>query len=302
MKIITKIIKGFAILFLLLLFIIIGLNCTKYAIYSDYYNDLKIESKIPGLNDGFVPQGITVSEKNNAVLLSGYMTKGNSRIYIVKDDKYSHFIELPLDGHCAGLAVSGNKLFLGDKNNIYILNLDDVLGDRSVSFENMITITFNASYAYCDDTYLYVGEFNNDKEYVTNHKFETDEGTYSAIIAKYDLATFETAPTPIMYYSVRNLVQGAVILEDKVILSTSWGVNSSNYYIYNPSENTNTGTLDGIEVKFLDTPEYKISGPAMSEGLDYSNGYLYCVSESASSRYIFGKLFNADYIIMLKID
>ena len=73
----------------LILVTIIGLNIAKHFIYSDYYSIKTDICKNPGLNDGFVCQGIAVSEENNVILVCGYMKdKTNSRIYVT--DLYSN--------------------------------------------------------------------------------------------------------------------------------------------------------------------------------------------------------------------
>ena len=67
----------------LVLLVIIGLNIAKFFIYSEYYSIKTNVCKNPGLNDGFVCQGIAVSEENGVILVCGYMKdKSNSRIYV----------------------------------------------------------------------------------------------------------------------------------------------------------------------------------------------------------------------------
>jgi hypothetical protein len=77
-KTLMFIIIGIVALFLLT---VVGLNVAKNFIYKDYYSVKTNVCTNPGLNDGFVCQGIAVSEKNGVILVCGYMKdKSNSRI------------------------------------------------------------------------------------------------------------------------------------------------------------------------------------------------------------------------------
>ena len=58
-------------------------------------------------------------------------------------------------------------------------------------------------------------------------------------------------------------------------------------------------TLDGAPVFFLEQCKKELRGPAMAEGMDYFRGQLITLTESASNKYIFGKLFFADDIVCL---
>ena len=51
----------------------------------------------------------------------------------------------------------------------------------------------------------------------------------------------------------------------------------------------------------IDDLEKEIHGPAMGEDLDWTDGKLVTLTESASNKYIFGKFFFADDIVMLDI-
>ena len=57
--------------------------------------------------------------------------------------------------------------------------------------------------------------------------------------------------------------------------------------------------LDGAPVYMLGECVREIKGPAMGEDLDYYNGKVITLTESASNKYIFGKLFFANDIVAL---
>ena len=120
-----------------------------------------------------------------------------------------------------------------------------------------------------------------------------------AIISRYKL---DDLSAPDKIYSIRNKVQGACFTPDgKVFLSTSYGLADSVYYVYNESDAVDTGlTLDGAPVFLLDNCIKEIKAPAMAEDVDYYNGKIITLTESASDKYIFGKFFFANKIFALE--
>ena len=295
----------------LVLLTVLGLNIAKHFIYSEYYSIKTNVCKNPGLNDGFVCQGIAVSEENEVILVCGYMKdKSNSRIYVTDFESNSYYVELTRDGekytgHAGGLAITGNTVYIANAKKIYSFPLENVLSAKNgdtVDIGSGTKVNTNASFVYTDEDYLYVGEFHDGGKYVIeNHEHETAEGTHYALCTKYALSDLTT---PIAVYTLRNNVQGICFTPDKkVVLSTSYGLTDTVYYIYSLEEATDSGlTFDGAPVYYLDNLEKEIHGPAMGEDLDYYDGKIITLTESASTKYIFGKLFGATKIVGLDID
>ena len=295
----------------LLLVAIIGLNIAKHFIYSDYYSIKTDICKNPGLNDGFVCQGIAVSEENGVILVCGYMKdKSNSRIYVTDFESNSYYVELTRDGekytgHAGGLAITGDTVYIANAKKIYSFPLESVLSASNgdiVDIGSGTKVNTNASFVYTDEEYLYVGEFHDGGKYVIkNHEHETAAGTHYAICTKYSVTDFET---PVAVDTLRNNVQGICFTpQGKVILSTSYGLTDTVYYIYDLDTVTDSGlTFDGAPVYYLDNLEKEIHGPAMGEDLDFYDGKIITLTESASQKYIFGKFFGATKIVGLNID
>ena len=295
----------------LLLVAIIGLNIAKHFIYSDYYSIKTDICKNPGLNDGFVCQGIAVSEQNNVILVCGYMKdKSNSRIYVTDFESNSYYVELTRSGeeytgHAGGLAITGDTVYIANAKKIYSFPLESVLSASNgdiVDIGSGTKVNTNASFVYTDEEYLYVGEFHDGGKYVIkNHEHETAEGIHYAICTKYSLNDLNT---PVAVYTLRNNVQGVCFTpQGQVVLSTSYGLTDTVYYVYDLVNATDSGlTFDGAPVYYLDNLEKEIHGPAMGEDLDFYDGKIITLTESASQKYIFGKLFGATKIVGLKID
>lgn len=321
-KIIGKIVGKVCVIALcaivsLALLVIGGLNVAKFVIYSEYYSIRTNVCKNPGLSDGFVCQGICAYEQEGKFLVSGYMKDHSaSRIYVTDKKNDSYYVCVTYDGgkeftgHAGGMAISGDYAYVASDDNLYAISVSSLLNAQngdSVEAEKVIPVNNQASFVYADDEYIYVGEFHDGNAYVTDHPYETPDGMQYAIVSRYaaaDVALYDnaTAPAPDKVYSIRNKVQGICFTPDgKVVLSTSYGLTDTVYYVYNEADAVNSGkTFDGAPVYYLNDCVQQISGPAMGEDLDYYDGKIITMSESASNKYLFGKFFFADKIVALE--
>lgn len=291
----------------LVLLVFGGLNIAKFPIYSEYYSIEEALCTNPGLNDGFVCQGICISEENEVVLVSGYMAdKSNSRIYVTDLDGNSYYVELTREGksytgHAGGIALTGNTVYISNGGKLYVFPLTDVLEAKNgdvIDIGAGIKVNSSASFVFANEDYVYVGEFNNPSEEQKEHIYETPNGTNHSIIERYSHGDLEN---PDKIYSIRDYVQGVCFTPDgKIVFSTSYGLTSSNFYVYNESDAVDSGNvLDGAPVYYLGECIRQISGPAMSEDLDWYDGKVITLYESASNKYIFGKFFFANDIVAL---
>lgn len=294
----------------LLVVVLGGLNLAKFAIYKDYYSVKTDVCGNPGLTDGFVCQGIAASEENGVILVSGYMADDSaSRIYVTTTDSESYYVQLKkgdkdFTGHAGGVATTGDKVYVASGNKIWTLSLTEILAAENGDFVDVgegVKVNNEASFVYTDEQYLYVGEFHDGGKYnIVGHENQTAEGTHYAICTKYSL---DDLSTPVKVYSIRNKVQGICFTPDgKVVMSTSYGLADSVYYVYNESEATDSGkTMDGAPLYYLDSLKAEMKGPAMGEDLDFYDGEIITMTESASNKYIFGKFFFAYKIFKLAL-
>ena len=86
LKMVLTIIVSILVFILIAIFLWFAVwNSVKFAVFSDFYNIQHSVTKIPGINDNFVPQGITVTDEY--YITSGYMsTDEASRIYHTDTD------------------------------------------------------------------------------------------------------------------------------------------------------------------------------------------------------------------------
>ena len=86
--------------------------------YSDFYGKTQAEFTIPGLDEGFVPQGIEYEQENDIFLISGYMANGSaSRVYVVKGEE-ANYVTLSynnesLTNHFGGITTDGTGVWIG---------------------------------------------------------------------------------------------------------------------------------------------------------------------------------------------
>ncbi|MBQ8400069.1 MAG: hypothetical protein IJX08_08950 [Clostridia bacterium] len=307
-KIVLKVVLALlALIVALVLLVFGGLNLAKFVLYDDYYAMKSDLCKNPGLSDGFVCQGICALEAEDKILVSGYMKDDSaSRIYVTDLEDHSFYVNLSKEGkdftgHAGGVAVHGDTIYVASGKAVHLLPVDTVLNAQNgdtVEFTESIPVNNSASFIYADEQYLYVGEFHDGGSYVTDHPYETPEGLHHAIVSCYEYDDL-TAPTKI--YSLRDKVQGICFTPDgSVVLSTSYGLADSVYYLYHLDDAIESGlTLDGAPVYYLDQCQKEINGPAMAEGLDYYDGKVITLTESASDKYIYGKFFFANQIVAL---
>lgn len=291
-----KFLRFLFILVCIILTVYGSINYVKFLVYNEFFTYKENVCLNPGLDEGCVPQGMAVIEDRDLYLTSGYMTDSSlaSRLYIVdpKTDDFYHIETYKngeaFKGHLGGVAYDQGIVYIASEDHVYPLNIDDILNKDKVDIGEGIKVNNQASYVFADDGYVYVGEFHYGP-YVCENKVEHSEGTYYAICTKYSK---DDLTTPLAIYSVPDKVQGFAISEEgKVVLSTSWSVNSSQFFIYESENIKQNGEYQGAPLYILNNPSNIVDAPAMTEDLSYHDGYFYTMNESACDKYIFGKFF-----------
>ena len=302
----------------LFLLIVIGLNIFFRVSYKDFYASAEKEFRIPGLNEGFIPQGLAVSP-SGTYLTCGYMKDGGaSRIYFIGDDE-KYVVLTQEDGsadtnHAGGLAIYSDYLYLTNEEHISVYLLNDILDASSGSAAtpvHMFNVNMETAFVCVDKDTLYVGEFYREENYMTDetHHMTTDaDDMHYAIMSVYALSEDGeygfASEVPEYVYSITGLAQGVCITDSgRICVSTSYGTASSNIYIYeDPAKNGADGTF---ELAGTQVPLYYLDGNhleetvklfPMSEELVWANGRIYVMCESASNKYFFGKLTGNNFL------
>ncbi len=299
-----------------------------------YYSASDKAFIIPALNDGFVPQGMHYDAEREHFLVTGYSSVGEpSPVYIVSEENSGENYktvylmkedESDFKGHVGGIAVSGKYVYIagGDDRCLYVYSYDEILNSDdggSVSCKGQFS-TKTSDNDYVDvscvtvfEDRIIIGEFYRDVDYPTlpSHKMTTKGGDYNqALAVAFELsdgAEFGIDPTPVAAYSMPDQVQGMYFTDEKIYLSTSYGVTFSHIYEYDTSrvaqsEITVLGNqtvlyeLDSSSLSY----DYKIA--PMSEEIEMVDGKLYVMCESASNKYKFGKLIGGKWCYATRLE
>ena len=304
-------------------------------IFFEFFQKSEKEFRIPGMSDGFVPQGFTYLPEQQVYLICGYMADGESpsRIYTIpkNEPEKAYYNELlkadqtPYTGHTGGIAVKGNYVWLandgeGEDNCVWVLTIYELFrlhAGESYTLKNSFKPKTRAAYCFVDGDSLWVGEFYRPVDYETDesHTFAASGGKeHHALIGRYtidetsEIGIVDTTPTA--FLSVPAHVQGAERDQyGHFVLSTSYGISKSHFLFYDDVlSNANDAVLPvegkNVPVWFLDDDVLKrdLSCPPMSEEIVIYNNRVYYLTESASSKYIFGKFIRGRHIYSLPLE
>ena len=316
-------IAAVALILLLLLAFVVLQFLFRWSI-NQYYENSTPAFEIPGIYEGFVPQGFDYDGQNGLFIVSGYMNgDGASPVYLVEEDGdirsrltlTTHKGE-PYTGHSGGIAVHGDYVYVagGRGGYFYVYHYADFLaaGDEAViecvgrfstkvSDDDYVAVSFISD----SDTHLWVGEFYDTDGYETldSHKLYSPSGDWQQALAvgfAFDEnAEFGISPTPDIAYSLPDKVQGMCFDGGTVYLSTSRGFNTSHIYAYDAPKSHLISRITVLETDvalyFLDSnTAFEIKAPPMAEEIVVLGGRLYIMSEFASGKYILGRFFGGE--------
>lgn len=317
-----------AVIIIILLLTYLVFFAVVRATASEFYDTAEKEFVIPGLGDGFVPQGITFDEKSTFYLICGYMNNDEAaRIYMV-DPETNDFSYISLNdvkgnpdkSHICGIATYGRFAFVttGEKVNVFRLSeINNPDYDTATPIDSFDSDNIPA-FCYVVNDNLYVGEFYRAKTYRTpeSHHIQTEDGEYQmAVMTVFDANELTSALSskgaiedvaPIAAYSIRSGAQGMCILKGgQICISSSWGLSTSHVTIYDDPMKSNltsdstfiTESGEEVPLFYLDQlsllKDFKL--PAMAEELTIDGDKVLVMNESASNKYFFGKLIGGKY-------
>ena len=333
------------ILAALCLIAILVFKLVDYIKYNDFYDVAEEEFYIPDLLDGYVPQGFDYIESEKLFIACGYMNDEDeaSRVYVIsKDGDEYYYTELrntdissPYTGHTGGIAYYREYVFITGSDGIDVFSLNDIL-DENIKYAPKLATVDTSKYgidpAYCFiyDGELFVGNYYDEGKYETS--VNQHYGDNRAVMLAFDLDevynnnknSYYIAPNPCAVYSMPSHVQGVCVAEYDVneggkvakktslILSTSYGMTTSNLYVHDVEKIVattlpNSSSLkmvgvEGLPVYVLDaaTLVETVEAPPMSEEIVYLDGKIWIMNESASNKYVFGKFTTGNYLFSIQ--
>lgn len=262
---------------------------------------------IPGLDEGFVPQGICFVEALDCYAISGYIKGDNSRIYLVDadDGEVKEIILKDFTKHAGGIASDKDDVWVCAGGNeeeggfIYHLSAETLslaLDGEEVEFDGSFQTQVRASALCCDGEMLYVAEFYEKDDYPVNpdHNYGDNKAWaigYEITDDGFSYDGKELQPDVIL--SIPEKVQGmSVTAEGNILFSTSYGrFYDSTLHIYEPlsgwskDEVAYNGETVSLFVADKSSFVSKLRMPTLMEGIDYEGGKLYVVFESGAQAY-----------------
>lgn len=287
----------------------------------------KKEFLIPGLDDGFVPQGIVYLSCYKKFLISGYMQDHSlSRVYVINSqtgevEKFVTFV-LPSGvgyfGHAGGIAGNCNDCYLSSEGKIFHFFASDVFASTNgvVKIVDVMETKNGADFCYVSGGYLFVGEFYKLAKFktdVSHHIKLSDKEINHSLVFGFKLKEGEkfglASSVPEKAISIPDLVQGMVISGKKIFVSRSYGVARSELLTYEnvllqKTQNyvyfgENQVPLFVLSSKNLQKTRYL---PEMAEEIELFDGKLYVVFESASKKYKLFTRTRINYVFSFDLD
>ena len=299
-----------------------GVRAGEKIAFADFYNRAQAEFKIP-TGGGFVGQGLDYLENENAFISCGYAaTDGKCSMvyYIDKNGNATRTLLKNADGsnytgHTGGIAHYRDYFYITGEDGCDVFKLSDLTEHRKESKKlGEVKTLLDPAYCNVHDGKFYTGSFYRAGNYETPEwqRMTTPNGDKNmAVITVFDINdsaadNFYVSPKPVAAYSTAGLVQGMTFTDNEIVLSTSYGLAASHLYFYDKSSiSAGQLTLNGenVPLYYLDGACLKrtVTAPPMSEEIVYKDGRIYIMTESASSKYIFGKLMSGKHLWSWKV-
>lgn len=285
----------------------------------DFYANSEEGFVIPGLKEGFVPQGIFYEKEHDIFLISGYYKEKAQPSRIILVDGEGNFVKSvgckgkvnKATGHFGGIAVFKDNVYIATTSVTHVLSLSKILeadDDTYVPIEAELYTDTTCSYVNVCGGILYIGEFTDinftDIKEATNiYRAKNGEVYYSRVNAfildensewgiKADKIDSEGNMIPDFALTSPFKVQGMSVLDDGRILYTasSTPITNSRAYLY---EDVTKGEPDKIiTVGGQDVPLYYCQNKDrvaqyrlptyVEETTVYPDGSVYAITESAA--------------------
>ena len=306
-----KLKKIFTIITVLLLTLVLTsckLNIKRY--YKDFSKISTEYCDIPGLNTKFVPQGMAYNEKYELILVTGYNSDDAPSPIFVLDKKGNQLKKVTFKlesgkeykGHAGGIVTFNDIVFVSSGKKVYKLDLNKIMNAKdseAITVDKTTKVDLDGATLFVYDKYLFVTEFYYPKDYETDptHHIKTSNNVNKALAFGYEIDENDISGLksniPQKAISLPGKVQGMLVTEDSVYLSTSYGrtndsyirkyknvfdIETENFFDYN-------GTSLELYIIDEENMETKLLAPSMSEGICLVDGKLLILFESGAKKY-----------------
>lgn len=305
--------------------------------FSEFFKIAKPVFFIPGLFEGFIPQGLCYSPENELIIISGYYPKkefssrlaviDNTTGELIKSVGLVHTNGEAYFGHAGGLACSENTVFITSGGNAYYISLSvlkNAEDNTDIRFDGSFKLLTAGSFANCENDVLWIGDFVEDKKSekeTAKHITALPSGeTLYAWCEGYKLIkgmpdkgrkNEDGGFAPDCILSIPLQAQGMTrLIDGRFIFSTSYGrKKNSKIMIYEDvflTEPYETKNIGGFSVPLFcftaNTLITEYNAIPMAEGIDRVGGKCFVVFESGANKYRNGGgKYPTDYVLELDI-
>lgn len=284
---------------------------TDFAKYQEFYSIAEKAFNSPGVQEDFVPGGITYRKDKNLFYVTGYFNTDRSPIIATIDASTGEIVSqlrlLEKDGNTYqgkpnGIAVSEKDIYISSVSDIQRISLEsaDSSTDGCVKIEESINLTLGqkgqSSFVEVKDGYLWTGNYYkpDDKKYaakahenygflLTGYKIDPATGRLDE-----NKKSEDSSYIPDVLYSLENAeaIQGMTISENYIITTASYSNGLSSIQLYDKTKSAETSkkiALYGTEIPVIHLNcENKLVAMPYLEEITEADGQLYSIFKSAS--------------------
>ena len=184
---------------------VVALNIYMRVAFAPFFDRAESPFDIPGINTGFVPQGLDHVEADDSWLFSGYMADHSpSPIYRRAADGTiaKFYVALPdgsaYDGHGSAITTNEQYAYLACEEGYLVIPMDSLLfaeDGACVQAAEKVGVDFSPAFMNIEQGQLLLGNFYypNDYETPENHHITTPDGTENPAVM-YAFAADPTRP------------------------------------------------------------------------------------------------------------
>ena len=295
-----------------------GLFVYNYVRCAEFYLTGTEEGKIPGISDGFVPEGYCAAPDGG--IISGYMTGGGARLDLIRESGEITYTDLvngdgtPFLSRASGVEQYGKYVYVTGDDGLYMFYYEDLFEALSTAeYYGIIETYITPEWCEIYDERLYVGSNSKNAEAPEWQATDFYSEIYSDLIVVFRLDSsikFGIKKTPICLIASPEGVEGAHVNYHGFALSRTVDSFESrlDFYTLEIGENTYKTVGEGEDEKtlimyFLSSPSktYSIKTPPMTQDMVAINGRLYFVGNSASQKNVWGSLLSLDRFYSIPI-
>lgn len=293
---------------------------------------------IPGLLEGFVPQGLFYESEHDLFLISGYYKDKVCTSRIVVVDGEGNFIKSvglvsksgnKAYGHFGGIAVFGDNVYVASTTLVHAASLSEILSledDGYAIIKKELYPDVRCSYVNVCDGVMYVGEYIDiTYDAMANAKFKATSKAGEKFYARCNGYVLDESGvcgikdgyidekgniTPDFAFESPLKCQGMARLPDGRVIFTASATNVTNSNIYLFKDVTKGGadfvdTVNGKEVPvylcvLCDRIQLLKAPTLLEEVTVYKDGTVYFITESGADPYRDNNSVPLDYVLHYK--